>query len=58
MPLIYGLIWITPRAVLDALAGNIFFLKEDNIQELFPLMVKDMGIKVIFNFEVILRLLI
>merc|ERR1719369_1191154 len=53
MPLIYGLISVTPRSVLDALAGNIFFLTEDNIQDLFPLMVKDMGIKVMFNFEVI-----
>ena len=55
MPLIYGLIWVTPRAVLDVIVGDVFFLREDSLQELFPLMVKDMGIKVLFNFEVIVR---
>ena len=53
MPLIYGLIWNTPQAILDLLTDNVFFLTEDNLQELFPLMVKDKDIKVMFNFEAI-----
>ena len=53
MPLIYGLIWATPQTVLDSLTGNIFFLTEGSIQELFPIMVEDKGIKVLFNFEAI-----
>ena len=53
MPLIYGLIWNTPQTILDLITGSQFFLTEDSIDELFPLMVKDKGIKVMFNFEVI-----
>ena len=44
--------------MLDRLTGNSFFLKKKNIQDLFPAMVKNMNVNVMFNFEVVVRIAI
>lgn len=57
MPAIYGLIWTTPRYVVDGLIGGTTkFFKDRTFDELFRLMVDDQDIDVKFNYDVIVSL--
>ena len=49
----YGLIWATPRALLDVyLKTEVKSLKSGTIDQLFSILVKHYNIPVIFNFDV------
>ena len=52
-PILYGLIWATPRALLDAyLQTGVKSLKSGTIDQLFPILVKHYDIPVVYNFDV------
>lgn len=55
MPAIYGLIWTTPRYVLDTglIGSQTKFFKDRTFDQLFQLMIKDQNIPVKLNYDVI-----
>ena len=52
LPAIYGLIWCTPNMIVDIIALKGKQLQKGSIADLFPLMVKEQNVSVVFNFEV------
>jgi len=54
LPTIYGLIWVSPRLLIDTLSdtGIRVFKDAHSYTRLFELMVEDQNIDVQFNFEV------
>ena len=53
VPTLYGLIWLTPKLLIDTFTGvGLKNLKKGSMDEVFPLMVQDQNIPVIFNFDV------
>eukprot|EP00093_Oithona_nana_P004323 04323.XXX_83947_85710_1 [CDS] Oithona nana genome sequencing. len=53
VPVIYGLIWATPLAVFDLFVVGSKALKNKSIGQLFPKMVEDEDLDVVFNFNVV-----
>ena len=54
VPAIYGLIWATPRVLFDLLLNRASkALKNKSIAQLFPKMVEDENLDVVFNFDVV-----
>ena len=53
-PVIYGLIWATPRVLFDRAIGiGSKALKNKSIGQLFPKIVEDEDLEVVFNFNVV-----
>ena len=55
-PAVYGMIWATPTLLVDGLAATVKLLPSGALSELFPLLIEDQDIPVMFNFEVNVKL--
>ena len=54
VPAIYALIFVTPRPLFEVMLGiGIRTFKHNTIGQLFPKMVEDENLNVIFNFDVV-----
>ena len=55
IPVIYALLWAPPRALFDSTTaqGQTKALKWKSLAELFPTMVEEENLNVIFNFDVV-----
>ena len=52
LPTIYGMIWCTPNMMIDIIAFKAKQLQRKSIADLFPMMVEDQNIPVLYDFEV------